>query len=177
MAEGKMNKLWGAVIVFLVAAIIVGGVIINERLSPAQPVEISLPDATKATLKETPGLERIFISGGVVAPGLYQLKSGDTIPGLIRSAGGVIQNADTSVIELSISIAGSANSSQKIDINRADTWLLEALPEIGETLAQRIVDYRRKSGPFRSIDELLKVPGIGDSVYDKIKNLITVADL
>jgi len=50
------------------------------------------------------------------------------------------------------------------------------LPGIGEALAQRIVDYRTKNGPFRNIDELLKVPGIGTSVYDKIKNLITVSE-
>jgi len=65
---------------------------------------------------------------------------------------------------------------QKIDINRADVWLLEALPEIGPVLAQAIVDYREKNGPFRSINELTKVKGIGSTILEQIKDLITVAD-
>ncbi|MBI2849424.1 MAG: helix-hairpin-helix domain-containing protein, partial [Chloroflexi bacterium] len=65
---------------------------------------------------------------------------------------------------------------QKVDINRAEAWLLEALPGIGETLAKRIVDFRRKNGPFRSTEELLKVPGIGTSAYERIRGLITVGE-
>ncbi len=65
---------------------------------------------------------------------------------------------------------------QKIDINRAEAWLLEALPGIGKTLAQRIIDYRQKNGSFRNITEITKVEGIGPDIYEQIKNLITVAD-
>ncbi|MDO8568153.1 MAG: ComEA family DNA-binding protein [Dehalococcoidales bacterium] len=64
--------------------------------------------------------------------------------------------------------------SQKINLNRADAWLLAALPDIGQTRAQAIVNYRQKNGPFRSTNELLKVEGIGTAIYDKIKDLITV---
>jgi competence protein ComEA len=55
-------------------------------------------------------------------------------------------------------------------------WLLQALPEIGETLAQRIVDYRQQNGPFRNTSELMKVAGIGAATYQQIKDLITVKD-
>ena len=54
--------------------------------------------------------------------------------------------------------------------------MLEALPEIGATRAQAIVDYRNQNGAFRNINELLKVEGIGASTYDKIEHLITIAD-
>jgi competence protein ComEA len=68
------------------------------------------------------------------------------------------------------------DGAQKIDINRADIWLLEALPGIGETLAQRIIDYRLENGPYRSISEITRVTGIGDNIYKQIKDLITVSD-
>jgi competence protein ComEA len=65
---------------------------------------------------------------------------------------------------------------QKVNINRAEAWLLGALPGIGEVRAQAIIDYRQQNGPFRSTNELLKVAGIGTATYERIKDLITVAD-
>ena len=68
------------------------------------------------------------------------------------------------------------SSRKKINLNRAETWLLEALPEIGESRAQAIIDYREQNGPFNNIKELIKVEDIGTATYEKIKNWITVAD-
>ena len=65
---------------------------------------------------------------------------------------------------------------QRININRAEAWLLEALPGIGETRAQAIIDFRNQNGVFHNINELLKVKGIGVTTYEQIKHLITVAD-
>jgi comEA protein len=65
---------------------------------------------------------------------------------------------------------------QKIDINRAEAWLLEALPGIGPSKAQAIIDYREQNGGFSDIVEITNVPGIGESIYNDIKNLITVGD-
>jgi len=65
---------------------------------------------------------------------------------------------------------------QKININRAEVWLLEALPGIGEVKAQAIVDYRQQNGPFRSTSELTRVAGIGTATYERIKHLISVDD-
>ncbi len=65
---------------------------------------------------------------------------------------------------------------QKIDINRAEAWLLEALPGIGPSKAQAIIAYRRQNGGFKHITEITKVEGIGPAIYEEIKDLITVAD-
>jgi competence ComEA-like helix-hairpin-helix protein len=65
---------------------------------------------------------------------------------------------------------------QKIDINRAEAWLLEALPGIGPTKAQAIIDYRQQNGYFSDISEILNVEGIGQDIYEQIKDLITVGD-
>jgi competence protein ComEA len=65
---------------------------------------------------------------------------------------------------------------QKVDINRAEAWLLTGLPEIGTVTAGRIVAYREKNGPFRSINDLTRVEGIGKATFDKIKDLVTVSE-
>jgi competence protein ComEA len=65
---------------------------------------------------------------------------------------------------------------QKININTAGAWLLAALPGIGEARAGAIIAYRTENGPFRDINELLNVPGIGEATLENIRDLVTVAD-
>lgn len=79
-------------------------------------------------------------------------------------------------LELYIPGEGETRLPQKMDINRAEPWLLEALPGIGEVLAQRIVDYLSEHGPFKGIEDLLKVSDIGPATFENIKDYITVAD-
>jgi len=63
-----------------------------------------------------------------------------------------------------------------LDINTASAQELEALPAIGPVTAQAIVDYRTANGPFRSVEEITKVKGIGPATLEKIKLLITVGE-
>ena len=65
---------------------------------------------------------------------------------------------------------------RKIDLNRAEVWLLETLPGIGPSLAQVIVDYRNEKGRFDRVEDLLKVKGIGPTTLERIKERITVAE-
>jgi competence ComEA-like helix-hairpin-helix protein len=65
---------------------------------------------------------------------------------------------------------------QKIDINRAEAWLLEALPGIGPSKAQAIIAYRQQNGGFKHIIEITEVEGIGPAIYEEIKDLITAGD-
>jgi competence protein ComEA len=64
--------------------------------------------------------------------------------------------------------------SGKININSATAAELDSLPGIGPAKAQAIVDYRDQNGPFRIIDELLDVPGIGPKILESIRDQITV---
>ena len=62
----------------------------------------------------------------------------------------------------------------KVNINTAAAAELETLPRIGPKVAQRIVDFRTKNGNFKRTEEIMKVQGIGEKVYETIKDLITV---
>jgi len=169
MIISKPNKYWMLVIILLIAIIATGSVIVWSRYSPSQPVEISTPPS-----QELEG--EIYIGGAVTSPGFYPLKTGDSLGDIIQAAGGISSNADLGRLRLYIPGIGEEYQPQKIDINRAEAWLLQALPGIGEVRAQAIVDYRRQNGQFHNINELIKVKGIGATTYEKIKHLITVAD-
>ncbi len=136
-----------------------------------RPVEISL---SQSSTQELAG--QIYIGGAVNNPGFYPVMEGDSLQDLIQAAGGVTENADLSQLQLRIPQQGETEEPQKIDLNRAPAWLLEALPGIGQTKAQAIISYREKNRLFKNINELLKVEGIGQATFDEIKQLVTVAD-
>jgi competence protein ComEA len=165
----RADKFYLFVTVFLLIAAISGGIMLAVQHSRSQPVEIVLSQT------EPPELSgEICIGGAVANPGIYSLKESDTLQTLLSDAG-IAPDADLSHIELYVPREGKDQSLQKIDINRAETWLLEALPGIGEVLAQRIVDYRNDNGPFRRIEDLLKVNGIGEATFENIEDFITVS--
>jgi competence protein ComEA len=166
----RANKFYLFITVFLAIAAIAGGVMLAVQHSRSHPVEIVLSQT------EPPELSgELYIGGAVANAGIYPLKEDDTLQTLLSDAG-VETDADLSHIELHIPREGEEQAPQKIDINRAEPWLLEALPGIGEVLAQRIVDYRGENGPFKIIEDLLQVSGIGPATFEKIKDYITVSD-
>jgi len=163
------KKFWNGVIFLLIAVILTSGIIVWSKYTPAQPIEISISPTQKFQ-------GEVYVGGAVTNPGIYPVREGDSLDDIISAAGGISDNAHPNRLEIYIPEAGELESPQKIDINRAEAWLLQALPGIGETRAQAIVEYRKKNGRFASIDDLTKVDGIGQATYDKIKHLITVAD-
>ena len=169
MTTGKLTNYWTPIFILLIAIITVGGTVVWAKYSQGQPIEISIPSTP-----ELPG--EIYIGGAISNPGFYPLKTGDSLEALIQAGGGITSSADTSRLELYIPEAGEEEQPQKINLNHAEAWLLEALPGIGETRAQAIMDYREQNGLFDNIIELTKVTRIGTSTYEEIKHLITVAD-
>jgi competence protein ComEA len=61
-----------------------------------------------------------------------------------------------------------------VNLNTATVTQLQGLPGVGPVLAQRIVDYRTRWGPFQSVDELRKVSGIGDATFAELEPLVTI---
>ena len=72
-------------------------------------------------------------------------------------------------------IPAGAAEADKIDINTATVDQLKQLDRIGDAVAQRIIDYREANGPFATIEDLMKVKGIGQKVFDLNKDRITVS--
>jgi comEA protein len=70
----------------------------------------------------------------------------------------------------------SKASSNKININTASAKELQELPRIGPSVAQRIIEFRKEHGKFKRIEEIMKVRGIGEKTFERIKNLITVGE-
>jgi len=169
MAESRSNKYWTLIIVLLIALIALGGISAWSRYSHSQPIEIAEPLAPQVK-------GDVYISGAVRTPGFYPARAGDSLEALIQAAGGTTGSANPTVIELYVPEAGGESQPQKININRAGRWLLEALPGIGETRAQDIIDHRNRNGDFHNINELVEVEGIGVTIYERIKPLITVSD-
>ena len=167
MTTNKPNGYWLAAVA-LIVVIATGGLVIWLKYQPEHPIEISF--SSSQNLEGT-----ILLGGEVNNPGLYPFTAGDSIRDLIQAAGGPKSTANLTGLKLYITPTGNPGP-QKININQAETWLLQALPGIGETLAQRIVDYRGQNGPFRNTTELLKISGMGNKTYDRIKDMITIGD-
>lgn len=63
-------------------------------------------------------------------------------------------------------------SEGRVNINTADAVELQRLPHVGPAIAQRILEYRKENGPFRSVDQLLEVRGIGDKYLARLRDLV-----
>jgi competence protein ComEA len=165
----RLASSWGLVLTTLLIIIAVSGIIIWIKSESSSALEITLipPEEIQGN---------IYVSGGVNNPGIYPFQNGDTIATIIRAAGGMTDNSSMQIINLYVSNNTEAALPQRVDINRAEAWLLAALPGIGEVRAQDIIDYRQANGLFRAPAELADVPGIGTVTYEKIKDLITVTD-
>ena len=72
--------------------------------------------------------------------------------------------------------AKGETKAELIDLNKASAEQLVALPGVGPAIAKRIVDFREKNGPFKRVEDLLKVRGVGEKSFQKIKGRVRVGD-
>lgn len=187
----------GYILIVLVNAIILGAVIVF--LNRPAPKTIAIEPATPASVSPTtptPGRIVVYVSGAVQAPGVYELPDGARVDEALKAAGGPTADADLARINLAKRLhdeeqvyvprlgetnppvppagATGGQTGGKVNINTATAAEFETLPGIGPALAQRIVEYRQAHGPFARIEDLKKVSGIGDKMFERIKDLITV---
>jgi competence protein ComEA len=132
----------------------------------------------------------VHVVGEVASPGMYQLPIGARLVDAVFAAGGLTEEADNASVNLareltdgeqiivfSISQEGQSpgtNSSGLISLNRAGDKELEELPGIGPALAGRIIAWREANGGFKSVQDLLKVSGIGESLLAGVVDLVTL---
>ena len=172
----------------------------------------------KKSKKENIENYKVDIKGEILTPGIYTLKSNSRVIDVIEMSGGLTENADTSVINLSkkitdemviiiysksevkdfkktketekivqekcikkdenalkndACITDSVKISGKVSINSATKEELMTLTGIGDSKAEDIIKYREENGPFKAIEDIKNVSGIGDSLFAKIKENIT----
>jgi len=168
--SNHLNKYWLLIIAFLLLSLVSGGILLAIKQSRHKPVEISLSQTVPIQCEG-----EIYIGGSVANPGFYPSRENDTIETLIQAAG-LTPDADTGKITIYVPKTGEVSQPQRINLNRAEVWLLDALPGIGADKAQAIVDYRNQHGYFHRIEDLLNVQGIGNTTLDTIRDLISLED-
>ena len=146
----------------------------------------------------------VDVDGAVVRPGVYRLKDGARVSQAIDAAGGLTAEADVAGLNRASKVtdgqkiyvptvgeqhaaaavsgaessaattSGAGSSSGLVNINTASAAELQTLSGIGPSMAQSIIDERSKNGPFASVDDLMRVSGIGEKKLAKIKDGICV---
>ena len=162
-------------------------------------VGVAQPVAAPA-VTPSPSSILVHVAGKVRRPGVYEFREGDRVIDAIDAAGGARGDAALDELNLAAPLtdgsqvlvpgrsaaapapigegsttSGAADATTaKINVNTADAAELEELPGIGEVLSQAIVDYRVENGPFSSVDELEDVSGIGPSILEDVRDLVSV---
>ena len=149
-------------------------------------------------------LIRVFVCGAVIKPSVCTLPEGARVQDAVDAAGGFRADADREWLNLArtltdgeqirvptreetsayadgnAAVSGMAASTTpgmkdgKIDLNTADAALLVTLPGIGEAKAAAIIAYREEHGGFSSAEEIMQISGIKQSIYEGIRDRITV---
>jgi competence protein ComEA len=169
MSSDTVNRFWLLITIVLIIIIIIGGTFIWNRRDRGQELLVIYDPPAESQYE-------ISVVGAVNNPGTYPVKPEESLNSIIQASGGAGKDADLSRIRLYVPCAENNPPSQQVDINRADIWLLQALPGIGETRAKAIVEYRTRNGLFRMVEDITNVPEIGASVFEKIKPYITVSE-
>lgn len=142
----------------------------------------------------------VDIKGQVKMPGVYSSSQEERVIDVVQRAGGLTENADESKVNFAEHVQDAmviyipakgeegsipqgmtsnptdagVNKQGKINLNKADENELQNLPGIGPSKAAAIIEYRVTNGPFKSVEDLKNISGIGDKTFDKLKDLITV---
>ena len=125
----------------------------------------------------------VHIDGRVKNPGVYKIKKGTRLKDLIDEAGGLLDDAKTSNLNLArklkdeekITIKSYLDKDEedsKININTASKDMLTSIPGVGSKMADKIIKYRQEH-PFNTIEDLLNITGIGKKKFEEIKLYIT----
>lgn len=191
---GKPAIIGMAAVLVLVAALSVN-VLAGAATTRDFVVEASSRAAQADGTDSQPETVFVHVTGSVANPGVYELESGSRVLDAVQAAGGFTDDADAQSCNLARVIQDSEQihipsasesrqpetgqvdqtpSSSKVNINTATQAELESLPGIGETTARKIIADRSSNGPFKSVEDLTRVSGIGDKKLSGIIDLICV---
>lgn len=168
----------------------------GDTEGPAQPVAPGGESADTGAGPEPSGSAQlplvIDVAGRVVHPGVLSLPAGSRVADALRAAGGAQPGVETDGLNLARVLvdgeqvlvgspapaAGNAVEpaapKAPVSINRATQEQLDALPGIGPALARRILDFRTQHGPFRSLEQLRQISGIGGRKFAELRPLLVL---
>ena len=188
-------------LILLLSTVVLAGSLYSYWQQTAQPAQQAVVRPPETPAKSYSDEPVVYVSGWVVKPGVMRVPIDSRVIDVVNTAGGLAVGADVNKVNLAqkvkdgmhIHIPGNyapstasqlsptgntgkspLNLSEKININVADKSALDSLPGVGPALAQRIIDYRQTNGQFSDIAELKKVPGIGESKFNQLKDKITI---
>ncbi|NLY79783.1 MAG: comEA protein [Lysinibacillus sp.] len=168
---------------------------------PQQQILSIENEALHTVEQEIPTKVIVDVKGAVHFPGVYELSSDDRIIDAIQMAGGYLEDADTKYInhaqklqdemviyipkkgesfeeppsaQFITQVSSTSKQDNKVNINTADESELTTLSGIGPSKAKAIIQYREEYGPYKTIEELKNVSGIGEKTFEKLKDSITV---
>lgn len=171
-------------------------IVISEDVSN-ESTEMTSEEVAENVPIEEPKDIVVHISGRVQSPGVVTLPKGSRVNHAIEKAGGALKEADLDKLNLASvlndgekiyvpkigeciqeSNSGQAYNSTatrtRININTASIKELDQIPGVGPSTAQKIIDYRNSKSPFKKIEDIKNVSGIGEKKYENIKNYITI---
>ena len=186
-----------ALVVLVVAG--VGWAAFSTMRAPAFEVhadEAVAPSSSEPEAVEVKAQVYVYVTGAVANPGVYSLDEGLRVCDAVEAAGGLTEDADASTVNLARVLsdgehialptkaevetalaqgsAGGAAASSLVNINTADASALETLSGVGSATAQAIISDREQNGPFSTIEDLMRVDGIGEKKFAKLKDSICV---
>jgi competence protein ComEA len=156
------------------------------------------PDINKTPIVTTSGASsneevyKVEISGEINNAGVYYVEKDATLDELITSAGGLTNNADLLCFETTLTLEDNASyyiapiyevndicgntKLKKCNINSCEANELQEIEGIGSSISKAIVNYRSEIGSYRQLEDIMKVNGIGNSTFSKLKNFIRLKD-
>lgn len=172
----------------------------SDEATTDETAETAADAAAEADAEETTIV--VHVDGAVAEPGVYELPSGSRANDAVIAAGGLLDDADTSTINLAATLSDGeklyiptegeevtvsttststttstsddSSETELININTATAEELDELPGIGEATAAAIIEDRETNGEFTSIEDIMRVSGIGEAKFANIKDLICV---
>ncbi|HEX6513122.1 MAG TPA: ComEA family DNA-binding protein [Chloroflexota bacterium] len=155
----------------------------QASLTAATPLSSRAASAIASAAPSTARI-RVYVTGAVSRPGVYELAPDSRIEDAISAAGGFVAGADMPRVNLAARVRDEQEIyvpkvgetatnlvANAVNLNSASASQLRDALSITSTLAGRIVAYRRQHGPFRSVDDLRQVP-VPEDQLNRIRNLV-----
>ena len=189
-----MKNILNIVIGIFIGLVVAGLLYLTVRAPQGQPV-VLMPSPTPDPIV-------VYVTGAVNRPGVYRLPVDSRMVDAVQQAGGFMPSADIASVNLAdkledgqqIVIQGGVDlptpvltiggegllvtatppAGQPLNLNTATWGQIDELPGIGQTTAKAIVQYRTDNGPFKVLEDLLKVPFVGESILNGIRGLVTI---